>query len=229
MLAQVFNTTVDSIMELNPGIDPRNLQIGQVVTIAPGYQYYASYPDQPTNNEDGENNLMDLSCYISMLWYEHVAWTRMAVVALLNNLPETELVLQRLLRNATDFAEALTPFYGEEAAQEFAGLFSDHITIAAELVRAAQSGDTAAYEAIEQRWYDNADLIAEFLSGINPSWSQEDWSAMLDEHLALLSENIAAMIAQNFEESINGFDDIVMQAQEMAEMMAEGIEMQFPG
>ena len=45
MLAQVFNTTVDSIMELNPGMNPRNLQIGQVITIRPGYQYYPSNID----------------------------------------------------------------------------------------------------------------------------------------------------------------------------------------
>ncbi|HHX12418.1 MAG TPA: LysM peptidoglycan-binding domain-containing protein, partial [Clostridiales bacterium] len=45
MLAQVFNTTVESIMDLNPGINPTNLQIGQVISIAPGYRYY------PTRND----------------------------------------------------------------------------------------------------------------------------------------------------------------------------------
>lgn len=32
-LAQRYNTTVEEIMKLNPGVDPKNLQIGQVVCI----------------------------------------------------------------------------------------------------------------------------------------------------------------------------------------------------
>ena len=44
MLAQVFNTTVDSIIELNPGVDPNNLQVGRIITIRPGFQYYPPYP-----------------------------------------------------------------------------------------------------------------------------------------------------------------------------------------
>ena len=33
LLAQRYNTTVEAIMRLNPGIDPKNLQIGQVICI----------------------------------------------------------------------------------------------------------------------------------------------------------------------------------------------------
>ena len=32
-LAQTYNTTVEAIMELNPGINPKNLQIGQMICI----------------------------------------------------------------------------------------------------------------------------------------------------------------------------------------------------
>ena len=33
LLAQRYNTTVEAIMRINPGIDPNNLQIGQVICI----------------------------------------------------------------------------------------------------------------------------------------------------------------------------------------------------
>ncbi len=32
-LARKYNTTVEAIMRINPGIDPNNLQIGQVICI----------------------------------------------------------------------------------------------------------------------------------------------------------------------------------------------------
>lgn len=279
MLAQVFNTTVDSIMMLNPGIDPRNLQIGQVVSIRPGLQYYPTIPGGATrngnvgngmtnnngimdngmtnNNGMANNNGMmdngmmdngtmnngmmdddmmgeemifmdDVEGMFRMLWEQHVAWTTMAIVSILNDLPETELVLKRLLRNATDFADVFAQYYDEESALEFGGLLTDHLTIAAELVRAAKAGDNETMTQADQRWRQNANLIAEYLGSVNPYWSVDDWSAMMNEHLDLLSESVADSIAGNYEKVISGFDDIEMQALEMADMMAEGIIMQFP-
>lgn len=229
MLAQVFNTTVDSIMELNPGINPRNLLVGQVISIRPGYQYYPPFNNSMGNDfDDMFSEMEDITSIFRMLWEQHVVWTRMAIMAIVHDLPETEQIIQRLLRNPTDFANVLATYYGEEAAQEFEQLFTDHITIAAELVRAAKAGDNNRMADANQRWHENADRIAELLGSINPNWSEEDWTAMLYEHLALLSDNVAEMIAGNYEESINQFDDIEAQALEMADMMAEGIMMQFP-
>jgi hypothetical protein len=229
MLAQVFNTTVDSIMELNPGIDPRNLLVGQVVAIRPGYQYYPSNNDDSYDDDDMGQDMEDLYEYLRMLWEQHVYWTRMAVMGIVHELPETDMILQRLLRNAVDFANAIRPYYGEEAAQSLEDLFTAHLTIAAELVQAAKAGDEAAVADANQRWYDNAEQIADFLSNLNPYWKADDWNAMLKEHLDLLGNNISDMIAQNYEESINSYDDVEMQALEMADMMSEGISMQFPG
>ena len=247
MLAQVFNTNVNSIMDLNPGIDPRNLIIGQVITLRPGYQSYSPYPNESEDpdfmnlddmddldvmyfmDEDFGGDMMDLMNYFRMLWEQHVVWTRIAVMGIVHQLPEADLILQRLLRNATDFSNALAPFYGEEAANEFARLFSEHITIAGELVKAIMAGENNAVTDTDRRWRENADQIASFLASINPYWREDDWSAMLYEHLDLLSANIEDMIAQNYQESINGFDQIEMQALEMADMMAEGLAMQFPG
>lgn len=284
MLAQVFNTTADSIMELNPGIDPKNLQVGHVITIRPGFQYYPQYPidnNMMDNNnmlnygmpnavmpnsgmmnggmtnsgmmnggmmnsgmmndgmmnggmmndgmmDDESEMLPDLTDYFRMLWGQHAVWTRMVMLGILYDLPELEFSTQRLLRNATDFANALLPFYGNEAAQAFERLFREHITIAAELIETAKAGDTNQVDAIWQRWVDNANQIAEYLGGVNPNWNSEDWSAMLMEHLELLGNSLSNMLEQNYQAAVDGFDDIEMQAMEMADMMAEGIAAQFP-
>ena len=151
----------------------------------------------------------------------------MVVLGILFELPELEFSTQRLLRNATDFANALRPFYGDEAAQSFENLFRQHITIAAELVNAAKAGNTSMVDSIWQRWIDNANQIADFLVSINPYWNVADWNAMLMEHLELLGNNITNFLEQNYQEAVNGFDEIELQAMEMADMMAEGIDNQF--
>lgn len=233
MLAQVFNTTVDDIMELNPGIEPRNLQIGQVVEIRPGYRYYPSF------TQESEESFMDIGDDIMnqdseepeqmfrMLWEDHETWTMMAVIGIVQDLPQTDLILQRLLRNPVDFANALAPFYGEEAARAFEDLFTTHLTIAAEVVRAAMSGDNNAFTDANTRWYANADEIAALLGSINPYWSVDDWEAMLHEHLDLLSTFVSDMISGDYEAAIAQYDGMVAQAMEMADVMAFGISEQF--
>ena len=89
------------------------------------------------------------------------------MLGILYDLPELEFSTQRLLRTASDFANALLAFYGEEAAGTFENLFGNHITIAAELINAAKAGETNQVNTIWQRWIDNANQIAEFLESIN--------------------------------------------------------------
>ncbi len=180
------------------------------------------------NNMEGiDQDLQDLRDLFRLLWEQHVNWTRTAVMAIVHDLPETQLILNRLLRNPKDFANALLPFYGQEAANEFEQLLTSHLTIAAEIVKAAKAGDQRTVTEANKRWHDNADQIAVLLGSINPYWNTDDWSAMMNEHLNLLFDNAAQMVAGQFEDSINGFDDIEAQALEMGDVMAEGILMQF--
>ncbi len=236
MLAQVFNTTVDSIVELNPGIDPKNLQVGQVISIRPGY---TSAPSEFDNDDPVDDNepaaepddvtrmFMDLTNYFRLLWEQHTTWTSKAITAILNDLPATDAIVQRLLRNPEDFANAMAPFYGEEAADNFAGLLTQHINLAADMVRAAGTGDSTAYRNARQDWYQNADQMASLLASINSNWSEDDWNAMLDEHLRLLEAYITDMVSGNYEDSVNLYDALELQALEMADMMAEGINKEF--
>jgi leucyl-tRNA synthetase len=176
-----------------------------------------------------DKDLEELRDYFRILWEQHVYWTRMAVMGIVHDLPDAQEIQNRLLRNPIDFANALMPFYGEDAADDFEKLLTDHLTIAAELVKAVKAGDNAAADDANKRWHENADMIAAFLASINPYWAEDDWSAMMEEHLNLLAENSTQMIEEKYEDSVNGFDEIEMQALEMADVMADGIAMQFAG
>jgi hypothetical protein len=103
------------------------------------------------------------------LWEQHVAWTRMLIISIAHSLPDEALVTKRLLRNPSDMAAVIKHFYGNERASKFSSLMTDHLAIAAQLVKAAKAGDQAATADAEKRWYANADEIADFLSSINPN------------------------------------------------------------
>jgi hypothetical protein len=165
---------------------------------------------------------------LRMLWEQHVAWTRLAIVSLVFGLPDVNDVLDRLLRNPKDFETALLLLYGRENAAKFADSLTSHLVIASQLVKAAKAGDTNAVQNIEKQWYSNADDIARFLAEINPYWSESIWRQMLHQHLSLTEQEAVSMLQKDYPTSIKRYDEIEKQALEMADYMACGIMKQFP-
>jgi len=163
------------------------------------------------------------------LWEDHITWTRLVIIGVFEDLPDLNDSVQRLLQNQVDIGNAVKPFYGEEAGNQLTALLTDHILIAAEILQAAKVGDTAALNDATERWYANADDIAEFLHAANPkNWPLEEMRAMMREHLDLTLQEAVAYLEGNYTASIAFYDQVHNQALEMADMLSEGIIRQFP-
>lgn len=162
------------------------------------------------------------------LWEQHVAWTRMAIISIAANLPDQELVSQRLLRNAQDMGNVLKPLYGNKSANEFSYLIREHLLIAAQLVEAAKAGNTSEAAKAERAWYENADEIANFLTSINPNLPAAAVREMLYQHLVLTKSEAVARLSGNFARDIVVYDKIERQALTMADAITAGIVNQFP-
>lgn len=163
------------------------------------------------------------------LWEDHITWTRMVIVSTFADLPDQGPTVQRLLQNQEDIGDAIKPFYGDAAGEQLSALLRDHILIAAEILQAAEDGDAAALEDASERWYANADDIAEFLHVANPeNWPLEEMRTMMREHLDLTLQEAVAYLNGNYSASIDFYDQVHIQALEMADMLSEGIIRQFP-
>src|SRR5215207_9847476 len=163
------------------------------------------------------------------LWEDHITWTRLVIVSISNDLPDTGPTVQRLLQNQDDIGDAIKPFYGEAAGEQLSALLRDHILIAAEILQAAKAGDTSALNEAIERWYVNADDIAEFLHAANPeNWPLEEMKVMMREHLDLTLQEAVAYLNGDHAASIAAYDQVHIQALEMADMLSEGIIRQFP-
>lgn len=163
------------------------------------------------------------------LWEDHITWTRLVIVSIANDLPDSDLTVQRLLQNQADIGDAIKPFYGEAAGNQLTVLLTDHILIAAEILQAAKNGDTAAQNDAITRWYANADDIAEFLNAANPkNWPLEVMKAMMREHLDLTLQEAVTYLNGDHAASIAAYDQIHIQILGMADMLSEGIIRQFP-
>lgn len=163
-----------------------------------------------------------------MLWEQHDVWTRSAIMSIVFELPDLDLVLQRLLRNPVDFARVFEIFYGPKIAARFKELLREHLVLAAQIVEAAKAGNVKAEAEAKRKWFKNADKIAAFLSQINPFWPEQKWREMLHEHLRLVYKEAVNILTADYEAGIEVYDRIEKQTLEMADFMSKGIFRQFP-
>ena len=162
------------------------------------------------------------------LWSEHVIYTRDYIVAAIANDGSAAAAAARLMRNQEDIGNAIRPYYGDAASAKLTLLLKDHINIAVDVVAAAKASDNAKLTAADNRWKANAAEIATFLSGANSNWPRQQLLDMLNEHLALTTQEATARLQKRWADDIALFDRVYDQSLHMADALTEGIVKQFP-
>src|ERR1044071_8486954 len=162
------------------------------------------------------------------LWEDHITWTRVVILGILDGLPGTNAYVDRLLQNPGDMAAALKPYYGDQA-DVLGGLITDHLTIAAELLTAAKNGDTAGFNDAKARWYANAHDIAVQMNKMNPQfWPLAETEQMWDVHLDATLDEATANLTGNYTAEVAAYDKVHDLALEMADFFSNGVMLQFP-
>jgi len=162
------------------------------------------------------------------LWEDHITWTRVVIMGILDDLPGTNTYIDRLLQNSEDMEAALTPYYGDDA-EVLGDLIRDHLVIAAELLTAARDGDNTGFEDARVRWYENGDQIAVQMSQMNPRfWPVDESRHMWVEHLDATLEEATTHLTGDFAGEVAAYDRIHDLALEMADFMSAGVIRQFP-
>ena len=163
------------------------------------------------------------------LWEDHVTWTRLYIVSAAAGLPDAQPAAERLLQNQVDIGNAIKPFYGDAAGEHLTALLRQHILTAADLVTAAKASNTADAEGASSRWYTNAEEIADFLSGANPTnWPRATLRAEMRHHLDLTLQEAQARLRGDWAADIAAYDAIHQHILGMADVLSNGIITQFP-
>src|SRR5438067_12632868 len=162
------------------------------------------------------------------LWSDHVVWTRLYIISAVAGDASAQTAANRLLRNQEDIGNAIVPYYGAAAGTQLTNLLEQHILIAVDLVAAAKAGDQAKVADADRRWHVNANDLATFLSGANPNWPKATVLAMLNQHLALTTQEATARIQSRWSDDASTFDSIFSQILTMADALSDGIVKQFP-
>lgn len=163
------------------------------------------------------------------LWEDHIVWTRLAIISLTTNAPDTQATVARLLRNQADIGNAVKPFYGKAAGNKLTAELRQHILIAADLIAAAKEGDQAAVARQQARWQRNANIIAAVLNSVNPRfWKLAAMKAEMQKHLALTTQEVIARLQGKWNADVAVYDRIHTHILHMADMLSTGLVKQFP-
>ena len=164
------------------------------------------------------------------LWEDHVTWTRLAIVTFADGSRGFPATAGRLLQNQTDIGGAIAPFFGASAGRRLSALLHDHITIAVEILQAAKAGNTAAFTKAKNRWYANANDIADFLARANPRfWPRAMVRQDMRVHLDQTLTEAAHELAGNYTASVADYEAVHAHILQMADMLSGGIIGAFPG
>lgn len=160
------------------------------------------------------------------LWEDHITWTRVVIMGILNDLPGTNVYIDRLLQNSEDMEDALAPYYGDDA-QVFGDLIRDHLVIAAQILQAAKNGQPL--DALIASWYANANDISLQMNKMNPKlWPLEETQQMWKDHLDATLEEATDHLSGDFAGEVAAYDKVHDLALEMADFFSDGVMRQFP-
>jgi hypothetical protein len=163
------------------------------------------------------------------LWEDHITWTRLAIVTFFDGSAGFDATAARLLQNQTDIGDAIKPFFGDGAGNQLTALLNDHITIAVELLQAAKAGNQEQIEDASNRWYANANDIADFLAAANPKhWPQETMRAAMKTHLDQTLAEALHELNGDYAASVADYEEIHRHILEMADLLSNGIIRAFP-
>jgi hypothetical protein len=169
----------------------------------------------------------DFVSNVQRVWSDHIALTRMYIGSATANSPDADEIAERLMQNQVDIANAVRPYYGDEAADKLTALLKEHIALAVETLDAAKAKNDALLSDAKSRLYTNGEQIATLLANANSRWDAEDMKTHMREHLDLLLEQATQHLQGDYKAGLAAYDRSHTQIIEMARMIADGTIEQF--
>ena len=185
--------------------------------------------EKETVSPDHSHKLQAFNSEMRVLWSDHALWTRNVIINIVDDMPGTDQAVGRLLKNQEDIGDAIKPYYGETGGAGLTALLKEHIVIAADLLIAAKTNNMESFNTAHTLWYANGNDIAAYLNTANPDhFPLSEWQEMMKVHLDLTLEEATARLQGDYEADVEAYDKVYAELMMMADMLSEGIALQFP-
>lgn len=180
------------------------------------------------NNYCISTNEVNLLKSMNLAWEQHIMWTRMLLISIAENLNDLDATQSRLLQNPKDIANIFSKYYGNNIANTIENLLTEHLVIGKDLIVALKNNNQSLAKILNDKWYKNADSMADFFSRINPFYKREEVRQMFYRHLQLTSDEVSARLKKDYTADIKAYDMVQKEILNMSMYFVDGIVRQFP-
>ncbi|HHZ11702.1 MAG TPA: LysM peptidoglycan-binding domain-containing protein [Acholeplasmataceae bacterium] len=195
LLADRFNTTVEDILNLNPGIDPDRLAIGQQLCI-------------PMIESDIDfDPVIDLNNLSRSLWSEHLFWSDNIILGIIFAPTIVEAMREKGLENASDFAEMFLDYYGRDFAEKFTTIDRDWFQNADNIARLlSENNPFWNYDEWREMLYTHLQMLKNYVSYLLTASSNQLGDILQDLQMQALAmadymaEGIMRQFPEDFDE-----------------------------
>lgn len=112
-------------------------------------------------------------------------------------------------------------------ANRIKNLLTEHLSIGKDLIVALRNNSQRLANELNDKWYKNANEMANFFSSINPYYSREKLRDMLYDHLELTSDEVATRLKKDYNADINAFDKVQQELLNMSQYFVDELVKQF--
>ena len=184
----------------------------------------SAYQGRTPNNI---NSNAALSSTVRRLWVDYVSWTTALIYTILFGTQDKDAVEARVMQSAQEFSDLFMQFYGDEVATKLRVLYLRFVEETTGLIEAHKEGDLALITDKRQALYSIADEVARQMSLANPYWDRAVFQIGLYEIINQIEDQIVHIMAQDYDESVQAYDDLLEQAYRISDTSVHGLIRQF--
>lgn len=186
------------------------------------------FPEKVTEPKEGTNE-QTLHVELRELWVDHGNWERLFMISDLSQLPDLTATSNRLMANPIQIGEAIKPFYGNPIGTKLADLLTQHVTLASDVIRAAQTGSEESLTAAKEKWFANADEVGALIGSLGPFLVESDIQIMMRAHCEQLVTEARARVSGDYAGEIAAHDIVEHHLTVLSDSIAHAISNQFSG
>jgi|GEM_PF-4499806 len=162
---------------------------------------------------------------LDKLWIDTLVWVREYLFALILQRQGLYNIEAGTLRNAADFADFFTFFYGEQQTRALGELFKEHIRLLSEIAATMRAGQD--YMPLRENFYQNASDLANFLARLNPSWDEAVLKELLQTRYWFEENLLWTLYIQDYQTAIYQYDAAYENVRQISKYIADGLAKEF--
>lgn len=162
---------------------------------------------------------VDLKSVMRKLFTDHAVYTAFVLKSIVSGLDDTSVFVPRLLQNQKEIGNGLKPIIGEEKGNTLTKLLTEHINLAAEVIKAGTKKDPS-FQVKENKLFENSDRVAAFLTSLNPAkLPYSSTQHMFHTHNEFVVQMAVARIKKDYKSEQQLYDAYYNEMLEMSDMI----------